>query len=76
MDDNCQEVLQRVERIERLLSILATKDLKQREQIVMLSRAGITPREIAHLLGTTSNTVSVTLAQARKHSGRSKGKRN
>lgn len=76
MDENCHEVLQRLERIERLISILATKDLKQREQIATLSRAGFTPKEIAELVGTTSNTVSVTLAQARKRPGKSIGKRN
>jgi hypothetical protein len=37
--------------------------LKQPEQISLLNRAGFRPIEIAALLGTTSNTVSVQLSQ-------------
>lgn len=38
----------------------------QTEAILELSRAGFGPSRIAELLGTTSNTVSVTLQKAKK----------
>ena len=38
----------------------------QKEQIEMLSRVGLSPKEIAGLIGTTSNTVSVILTGLRK----------
>jgi predicted transcriptional regulator len=38
----------------------------QTETIVELSRAGFGPSRIAELLGTTANTVSVTLQKAKK----------
>lgn len=38
----------------------------QTETILELSRAGFGPTRIAELLGTTSNTVNVTLQKAKK----------
>lgn len=45
-----------------LLALLLVQERKQPEQIALLSRAGFRPVEIATLLGTTSNTVSVQLS--------------
>lgn len=39
---------------------------KQKEQIKALHKAGFSPSLIALILGTTSNTVSVTLSDIRK----------
>ncbi len=39
---------------------------KQREQIALLDRAGFGQTEIARLLGTTGNNVSVRLAEIRR----------
>lgn len=57
----------------RLLEILVRLNLQtmkgdrnQADMILMLDSVGCGPREIADLLGTTSNTVSVTLSNARK----------
>ena len=45
---------------------------KQREQIVLLERAGFGQTEIAGLLGTTSKAISVRLAEIRKEARTSK----
>jgi DNA-binding CsgD family transcriptional regulator len=53
-----------------LLALLLVQERKQPEQIALLSRAGFRPSEIAALLGTTRNTVSVQLSiQKREKSG-------
>jgi len=50
-----------------LLALLVTKDMRsQGEQIAVLNRAGFKTGEIASLLGTTNNTVSVALYQQKK----------
>jgi DNA-binding CsgD family transcriptional regulator len=59
-------VLSELKRISRLVTLLVTKDLAQKDKIALLSSAGLQPKEIAELIGTTPNTVSVTLAQIRK----------
>jgi predicted transcriptional regulator len=67
-----------LERIANLLGLLATHGKPQVEQIAVLSGAGYTPSEIAQLVGTTPNTVSVALSQmraARKRKKQKKGKR-
>lgn len=48
----------------KLLTVQA--DLTQGDLIQVLARAGITPSEIADILGTTSNTVNVALSRSRK----------
>jgi CRP-like cAMP-binding protein len=53
-------------RLVNLLALLLTQERTQAEQIDLLNRAGFRPAEIASLLGTTSNTVSVALS-VRKH---------
>jgi hypothetical protein len=44
-------------------ALILVQERKQPEQISLLNRAGFRPIEIAALLGTTSNTVSVQLSQ-------------
>lgn len=64
--DEKGEITAQLNRITKLLVIIATKDQKQREQIEILSRTGFQPKDIADLLGTTPNNVSVTLSDIRK----------
>lgn len=45
-----------------LLALLLVQERKQPEQIALLNRAGFRSSEIAALLGTTRNTVSVQLS--------------
>ncbi len=49
-----------------LWALQATEKMGQRDAIAFLSRAGFPPKQIAQLLGTTSNTVSVTLHQIKR----------
>jgi DNA-directed RNA polymerase specialized sigma24 family protein len=48
----------------KLLSVQA--ELTQGDLILVLDRAGVPPAEIADILGTTSNTVNVSLSRSRK----------
>ncbi len=61
-----EEILRELKRISTLLALNLTKELTQREQVEILDNAGFQPKEIAEILRTTPNTVSVTLAKSRK----------
>lgn len=65
-----KEIIDRLDKVIRLLAMSVTLDKKQNEQIKFLSNSGLKPKEIADLLGTTPNTVSVALAHIRKKSRR------
>ena len=69
------DIASELRRIGRLLTLLVTKDLSQKDKIALLSTAGLQPKEIAELIGTTPNTVSVTLAQIRKDQAGRRGGR-
>jgi DNA-binding CsgD family transcriptional regulator len=64
--DHSRELLQRLDKIARLIAVSIIADRKQRDQIRILWRAGLQPKEIADLLGTTRNTVSVELSAMRR----------
>ena len=64
-----------LDRLTNVLSLMLVKGLKQADAIQLLKRAGFAPKDIAALLGTTPNTVSVTILQAKKNSKKTKGKR-
>jgi hypothetical protein len=61
-----EEILQELRRISKLLVLTATKDQTQKDKIVLLSRIGFEPKDIANLIGTTPGTVSVTLSVIKK----------
>jgi DNA-binding NarL/FixJ family response regulator len=63
---NDERLLEALNRIARMLAVGLTNGLKQREQIGVLTRAGLKPKEIADILGTSSNTVRVELVALRK----------
>ncbi len=65
---------EKLDRMLMLLGVLAVKGLTQTEQIAMLSRIGFTPKEIADVIGTTSNTVRVALVGIRKAGKLGKGR--
>jgi DNA-directed RNA polymerase specialized sigma24 family protein len=50
----------------KALLIAQLGNLKQRQQIELLDRAGFGPSEIADIVGSTANAVSVRLAEIRK----------
>jgi DNA-directed RNA polymerase specialized sigma24 family protein len=59
-------LIDEIRKTNRLLTILATRDVNQRTAIGLLDSVGFKPKEIAELLNTTSNTVSVELSKVRK----------
>lgn len=71
MTNRDDEIVTELRKITRLLSVIATKGLSQRDQIRALDQVGFTPKEAAELLGTTRNTVSVYLSAIRKEEQRS-----
>lgn len=50
----------------RALVLLGLKGMNLKEAVLLLSRAGFGPSEIAEMLGTTRNSVSVRLAEQRR----------
>ena len=66
MDDHSAEILERLDQIFKMLAIIATHDLRQRDRIALFSKVGLSPKQIAELLGTSSNTVRVELVSIRK----------
>jgi DNA-binding CsgD family transcriptional regulator len=66
-----EEISAKLDTAVRLLALNLVKDLKiQKEKIIALSSFGFGPSEIAKLLGTTSNTVSVALSETKKKTKR------
>ena len=68
-DDDDSELFKKLDAITRLLSLLLMKGSSRREQIEALAAAKLPPREIADLVGSTPNAVSVELNRIRS-SGR------
>lgn len=60
----------------RLMAIAAAPDnLSLKERAVRLQRAGLAPKEIASICGTTPHTVSVVLHDAKSGAKGGRGKR-
>lgn len=66
-----KEILKKFEIIIKLLTVSSLSSLKgekQSEKIKILSGVGLPPKDIADLLGTSSNNVSVALNKLKKKS--------
>lgn len=63
-------------RLISLVGLLLVQERKQTEQIGLLGRAGFKPADIAALLGTTRNTVSVELSNQRRGKKSKKSKKS
>jgi DNA-directed RNA polymerase specialized sigma24 family protein len=50
----------------RLVAIASLRDLKQRDKVDLLDRAGYGQTEIAQFLGSTPKTISTRLSEIRK----------
>ena len=61
-----QLIATKLDQLLRIVALMATKDLRQRDRIAILNQAGLPPKDIANLLGTSSNTVRVELVALRK----------
>jgi len=68
------QILAKLDYLLRVHTISVTKGMKQNEQIALLNRAGLPPKKIADLLGTTGHTVNVALTNLRK-AAQKKGKK-
>ena len=62
LDDRPDSLTTFESKLVNLLALILVQERKQPEQISLLNRAGFRPMEIAALLGTTSNTVSVQIS--------------
>ncbi|EMR74295.1 hypothetical protein MCGE09_00376 [Thaumarchaeota archaeon SCGC AB-539-E09] len=66
-DKQFKELNKKLDIITRLLAQSLLKDIKyQKEKILILSSIGYKALEIADLLSTTTNTVYVTLSEAKR----------
>jgi len=54
----------------RLNAVAIVSGRSQREQIHLLSQGGFSPKQIADLIGTSPNTVSVELSRKRQERAR------
>lgn len=72
---NDEVAVEKLDRVLRLLALIAVKGLSQTDQIALLDRAGFAPKEIAEIVGTTSNTVRVGLVAIRRAVGQGKRRR-
>jgi DNA-binding NarL/FixJ family response regulator len=72
--DQFNEIISHLGKLTRLVAAGLVVGKPQTEQIGLLSRAGLQPKEIADIVGTTPNTVSVNLSEARKQN-KKKGKK-
>ena len=66
MSNDLPEIIQRLDTLIKLVATSLLAEKSQREQIELLSKAGLAPKEIAELIGTTPNTVRVALTAIRK----------
>jgi DNA-binding CsgD family transcriptional regulator len=66
-DERHRELVEKLEVLIRLQAhnLIANLD-SQREKILRLSRAGLTPKAIAEIIGSSPNAVSVALSKAKK----------
>ena len=67
-----------LKKIARLLAMSVVEGKSRTEQILALTEAGFSPKDIAELLHTTPNTVSVAIYQNQRRSGtkgRKRGKK-
>jgi len=66
MNDINLKILEKLDLLVKLTTLNIVKDKNFKEQLKLLSSVGFKPKEIADLLGTTPNSVRVTLSRIRK----------
>lgn len=70
-EDALKVVISKLDVIIKLMSFAITQGKSQTEKIRLLSAAGFQPKEIAETIGTTPNTVRVTLTNLKKEGRKS-----
>jgi len=73
-DDQSASTPELLRRLVNIAALWIVKGQSQKEQILTLGGAGFSASEIAALLGTTTNTVAVTLSVARSNRKTTKAK--
>lgn len=72
--DITAEISDKLDTLIRIQALLAVRGIeKQKDKIVFLYGAGIRPKDIASILGTTPNTVSVAMATHKKAQAKTSG---
>ncbi len=64
-----KKLFEEIGTIKRLLGAIAIKDKNLREQVKLLSDAGLQPIEIADITGKSPNLISVTKTGLKKKNG-------
>jgi len=72
MNDINLKILEKLDILVKLTTLNIVKDKDFKEQAKLLSTVGFRPKEIADLLGTTANSVRVTLSRIRKSMDKNK----
>lgn len=72
LQDLIMSLNSKLDTIIKLMVLAKAEDKTQSDLIWMLSTAGLQPREIANMLGTSPNTVRVMLFAIRKQKGKAK----
>ena len=75
MPEDISKLIERVEVLIRLIALGIVAEKPQQEKIQFLSNAGLAPKDIADMIGTTPNTVRVALAALRKKKKKTKKRR-
>ena len=64
-----KELFRKLDLMTKLLAVVATKDRAFKEQVKLLSDAGLQPSEIAEITGKTANLIRVTKSGLKKKNG-------
>ena len=62
----CNEIIDRLDKLIRIVALTGLKDLTSTQKIALLSQVGFGPKEIAEIIGTNQNVVNVRLSEMRK----------
>lgn len=72
-DELIQEIDAKLDTLIRIQALQAVRGMEtQKDKIVFLYGAGVRPKDIASILGTTANTVNVAMANHKKATGKGK----
>ena len=66
---NEEKLFARLDRMTKLIGIMATQEKNFREKVKLLSEIGLSPSEIAEITGKTANFVNVTKHGLKKKNG-------
>jgi hypothetical protein len=59
-------IIDKLDILIKIVALSSTKGLTSTEKISLLNQAGIAPKDIAEIIGTTQNVVNVRLSEMRK----------